>query len=55
MPDPTAPMRSAVTERAPMQRPPKAAAVGIYLELRRKDYDILIARQMASQQERIKI
>ena len=28
---PMAPMKSARTDRAPMQRPPKAAAVGMYL------------------------
>lgn len=31
VPDPMAPRKSASTERAPMHRPPKAAAVGIYL------------------------
>lgn len=31
VPEPIAPMKSANTERAPMQRPPKAAAVGMYL------------------------
>ena len=29
------PMKSAKTERAPIQSPPKAAAVGIYLEGKR--------------------
>lgn len=32
VPDPIAPMKSAKTDRAPMQRPPKAAAVGMYLK-----------------------
>ena len=32
VPDPIAPMKSADTDRAPMQRPPKAAAVGMYLK-----------------------
>lgn len=31
VPDPIAPRKSASTERAPMQRPPNAAAVGMYL------------------------
>jgi len=31
VPEPMAPMKSANMERAPMQHPPKAAAVGIYL------------------------
>jgi len=31
VPDPMAPMKSARTERAPMQSPPNAAAVGMYL------------------------
>lgn len=32
VPEPIAPRKSANTDRAPMHRPPKAAAVGIYLE-----------------------
>lgn len=32
VPDPMAPRKSARTERAPMHKPPNAAAVGIYLE-----------------------
>ena len=32
VPDPIAPMKSANTDKAPIQRPPKAAAVGIYLK-----------------------
>lgn len=32
VPDPMAPMKSANTDRAPMHRPPKAAAVGMYLK-----------------------
>jgi len=31
VPDPMAPMKSAKMERAPIQTPPKAAAVGMYL------------------------
>ena len=31
VPEPIAPIKSAITESAPMQRPPKAAAVGMYL------------------------
>lgn len=31
VPDPIAPRKSANTERAPIQRPPNAAAVGMYL------------------------
>uniref|UniRef100_H2XS86 Uncharacterized protein n=1 Tax=Ciona intestinalis TaxID=7719 RepID=H2XS86_CIOIN len=31
VPEPMAPMKSAITDKAPIQRPPKAAAVGIYL------------------------
>lgn len=31
VPEPIAPMKSAKIERAPMQQPPKAAAVGMYL------------------------
>lgn len=31
LPDPMAPMKSAKTESAPMQSPPNAAAVGMYL------------------------
>ena len=31
VPEPMAPMKSAMTDKAPMQRPPKAAAVGMYL------------------------
>lgn len=31
VPEPIAPMKSAKMERAPMQTPPKAAAVGMYL------------------------
>ena len=31
VPDPMAPIKSARTDRAPMHRPPKAAAVGMYL------------------------
>jgi hypothetical protein len=31
VPEPMAPMKSAKIERAPIQTPPKAAAVGIYL------------------------
>ena len=37
MPEPIAPIKSAITERAPMQRPPNAAAVGIYLQT--KDHE----------------
>lgn len=32
MPEPMAPRKSANTDRAPMHKPPNAAAVGIYLE-----------------------
>lgn len=31
VPEPMAPRKSANTDRAPMQSPPKAAAVGMYL------------------------
>ena len=31
VPDPIAPMKSAKTDKAPIHKPPKAAAVGIYL------------------------
>ena len=31
VPEPIAPKKSAITDKAPIQRPPKAAAVGIYL------------------------
>ena len=31
VPEPMAPMKSAKMERAPIQQPPKAAAVGMYL------------------------
>ena len=31
VPDPIAPMKSAVTDKAPIHSPPNAAAVGIYL------------------------
>jgi len=31
VPEPIAPIKSARTERKPIQRPPKAAAVGMYL------------------------
>lgn len=31
VPEPMAPRKSAKTDKAPMQRPPKAAAVGMYL------------------------
>jgi hypothetical protein len=33
VPDPIAPMKSANTERAPIQSPPNAAAVGMYLKV----------------------
>lgn len=36
VPDPIAPRKSARTERAPMHSPPKAAAVGMYLQTDRK-------------------
>lgn len=32
MPEPMAPRKSANTDRAPMHKPPNAAAVGMYLE-----------------------
>lgn len=32
MPEPMAPRKSANTDRAPMHNPPKAAAVGMYLQ-----------------------
>jgi len=32
VPDPIAPIKSAKTDKAPIQRPPKAAAVGMYLK-----------------------
>jgi hypothetical protein len=31
VPEPIAPMKSAKMDRAPIQQPPKAAAVGMYL------------------------
>jgi hypothetical protein len=33
VPDPIAPMKSDMIDKAPMQAPPKAAAVGMYLRL----------------------
>lgn len=32
VPEPMAPRKSAKTDRAPMHKPPNAAAVGMYLE-----------------------
>lgn len=37
VPDPIAPRKSASTERAPMQRPPNAAAVGMYLTKKKRE------------------
>lgn len=37
VPDPMAPMKSAMTDKAPMQSPPKAAAVGMYLKKKREN------------------
>lgn len=37
VPEPIAPKKSAITDNPPIQRPPKAAAVGMYLQREGQD------------------
>lgn len=42
VPEPMAPRKSAMTDRPPMHRPPKAAAVGMYLNNDLKKKKVLV-------------
>lgn len=40
VPEPMAPRKSAITERPPIHSPPNAAAVGMYLNNRKKKHEV---------------
>lgn len=48
VPDPMAPRKSASTERAPMHKPPNAAAVGMYLEDKYRGQAVEAGRALCS-------